>query len=219
MHRTRKTFDEKLSEIEAGVERMGYLAKESMKGAVKSLQEQDVEKAGATKKLEDETDELNLIIEKKCLDLLALQQPVAKDLRFISTMMRVSERFERMADYSGKIRKITIATADRPLLKPLIDIPRMSEHIENMIDVVLDAISKRDSTPLRDLGMTDDQIDALYGQIYNELVSFMVKDPKTVDDATNLLFVARYLERMGDIVCKTAAVLVYMIEGKRIWIK
>lgn len=215
----REEFHKGLEEIKQDVIKMGNLAKESIRLSVKSLADQDVNLAEKVFKIEEETDVLNLSVEDRCLKFTALQQPVAGDLRFIAAMMRISNSFERIADYGVKIAEITKKIAQKPLLKPLIDVPRMAEITQEMIDLDLLAISRRTVESLEQLSKKDDINDSLYQQVYNELLTFMMKDPKTIDDATDLLFVARYLERIGDIACKIGARIVYMIEGKRVWIK
>ncbi|MBI4344155.1 MAG: phosphate signaling complex protein PhoU [Euryarchaeota archaeon] len=216
---SRRSFDQELEEIKQDVIKMGKLAKEAVYTSVRSLAEQDLQLVDKVFAVEDETDVLNLSIEDRCLRLTALQQPVARDLRFIAAMMRISYNFERMADHAAKIAEITKKTASKPLLKPLIDIPRMAGIISEMVDINLQAIAARDVKPTEELSKKDDLVDALYEQVYKELLTFMIKDPKTIDDATHLLIVALYLERIGDIACTTGSRIVYMIEGRRVWIK
>lgn len=215
----RKQFHAEMRRLKSDVIRMGEIAKEAVSLAVESLKNQNVEMADRVNLLEEESDVLNLEINDRSMMLTATQQPVASDLRFVSTMIKISDSFERICDYAEKIARITKKSANKPLLKPLIDIPRMSENIQKMIDLDLDAIRNRDIGPTDRLESLDDEIDALYVQIYNELLTFMLKDAATIDDATDLLFVARYLERIGDITCKVGSKIVFMVEGKRVWIK
>jgi phosphate transport system protein len=215
----RKQFHAEMRSLKSDVIRMGEIAKEAVCLAVESLKNQNVEMADRVNLLEEESDVLNLEINDRSMMLTATQQPVASDLRFVSTMIKISDSFERICDYAEKIARIAKKSADKPLLKPLIDIPRMSENIQKMIDLDLDAIKERDVRPTDQLEYMDDEIDALYVQIYHELLTFMLKDAATIDDATDLLFVARYLERIGDITCKVGSKIVFMVEGKRVWIK
>jgi phosphate transport system protein len=215
----RKVFQMEMDHLEADVVRMGQIARNAVNLAVDSLKNQDVEMADRVDRLEDESDILNLEISDRGMMLTATQQPVARDLRFISSMMKISDSFERICDYAQKIAKITKKSAHKPLLKPLMDIPRMSGNIQKMIDLDLNAMQEKNIRPTDRLEPLDDEIDALYMQIYNELLTFMLKDATTIDDATDLLFVARYLERIGDITCKIGSKIVFMIEGKRVWIK
>ncbi len=215
----RKALDEGLMEIKGEVIKIADVASKAVKLAVTSLKERNLGLAREVDKLEEESDLLNLKIDEDCFKLIALQQPVAKDLRFIATMIKISDNYERICDLAQKIGDITKKYEEKPLLKPLIDIPRMSETIQEMIRINEDAISTWNPGEIKSLQEKDDYIDALYDQIYRELLTFMMKDPHTIDDATDLLFVARYLERTGDIAAKTGARIYYMITGERIWIK
>ncbi len=215
----REAFDRELASIREDVLKMGSHARNSVLLAVQSLKEQNLELVEKVCKIEEESDLLNLSVEERCLKVAALQQPVARDLRFIATMIKISDNFERICDLAVKITEITKKTAGRPLLKPLIDIPRMAETVGEMIDIDLRSIAQDKSVVPEELTKRDDFIDMLYQQVYNELITFMMKDPRCIDDATDLLFVARHLERIGDIAAKTGARIIYMVEGKRVWIK
>jgi phosphate transport system protein len=208
-----------MEKIREEVLELGGIAKQAVLLSVESLKERDVEKAGKVGELEEKSDILNLNIDESALKLMALQQPVARDLRFVNAMIKISDNFERIADLALKIAEIAQKYEKRELLKPLIDIPRMATTIAEMIDMDLEAISKHVSPDTDKLVEKDDLLDDLYTQIYNELISFMVRDPRKIDDATDLLFVARYLERIGDIAAKTGARIVYMVEGRRVWVK
>lgn len=215
----REAFEKELEGIKQDVIKMGNLAKECVKLSVQSLKEQNLELAEKIFVLEEKSDILNLSVEGRCLRAAALQQPVARDLRFIATMIKISDNFEHICDRTVKIAEITKKTAGKPLLKPLIDIPRMSDTIQQMIDVDLEGIAQHKSPSPQQLTEKDDFIDSLYQQVYNELLTFMMKDPHSIDDATHLLFVATYLERIGDIAAKIGARIIYMVEGKRVLIK
>jgi phosphate transport system protein len=215
----RKIFQQEMDKLEDDVVKMGLMAKDAVTLAVDSLKLQDVEMAEKVIGLEEKSDLLNLEISDRSMMLTATQQPVARDLRFISSMMKISDDFERMCDITEKIAKITKKSAHKPLLKPLIDIPRMSENIQKMVEIDIHAIRDRNTAPIKQLELLDDEIDSLYQQVYNELLTFMLKDASNIDDATNLLLVVLYLERIGDICCKVGSKIVYMVEGKRVWIK
>lgn len=215
----RTPLERGMEKIREEVLELGGIAKQAVLLSVESLKERDVEKAGKVGELEEKSDILNLNIDESALKLMALQQPVARDLRFVNAMIKISDNFERIADLALKIAEIAQKYEKRELLKPLIDIPRMATTIAEMIDMDLEAISKHVSPDTDKLVEKDDLLDDLYTQIYNELISFMVRDPRKIDDATDLLFVARYLERIGDIAAKTGARIVYMVEGRRVWVK
>ncbi len=216
----RDKFHEQMDDIKYDVIKLGELTKKCVTLSVDSLKNQDEEMAKSVEDFEEESDQMNLSIDDRCMKLIALQQPVAKDLRFISSMMKISDNYERICDLTLYISEIAIKTSKKPLLKPLIDIPRMAELIKDMININNTAIGDVDISDIKEeLEERDDLIDELYSQIYRELLTFMMKDPKTIDDATDLLFVARYLERIGDIAAKTGALVHLMVTGERIWIK
>ncbi|MBW6518600.1 MAG: phosphate signaling complex protein PhoU [ANME-2 cluster archaeon] len=215
----RKVFQMEMNRLETDVIRMAQLTRDAVSLSVDSLRNQDVEMAARVIELEEKSDVLNIEISDRGMMLTATQQPVARDLRFLSSMMKISDSFERICDYTEKIARITIKSAHKPLLRPLVDIPRMSENIQKMIDLDIDAIQNRNAGPTERLSPLDDVIDALYQTLYTELLNFMINDTTTIDDATDLLFVARYLERIGDITCKIGSMIVFMLEGKRVWIK
>jgi phosphate transport system protein len=219
----RNSFQKEMDELKNDVGKIAEHAKNCVEKSVLSLKNQDVEMAESVFVTEDESDILNLGIDDRGMKLTALQQPVARDLRFISTMMKISDNYERICDLTVKIAEITRKTAKRPLLKPLVDIPRMARTIIEMIDIntrAMEAWKVDEAGVLEEvLQEKDDFIDALYDQVYRELLTFMIKNPRTIDDATHLLFVARDLERAGDIAAKNGARIHYMITGERIWIK
>lgn len=215
----RKSFDEALEDIKKDVIRSAELAKEAIGKSVEALAKQNLDIAQHVYELEEELDILNLTIEEECLKATALHQPVAKDLRFIAAMLKISEIFERIGDYSLKIAEIAKATADKPLVKPLIDVPRMAEAAREMIDIDIKALQTRELSPLYGLSKKDDLIDALYEQVYKELLIIMFQDSRKIEGATHLLFVARYLERIGDLAGNVGARIIFMVEGKRVLIK
>jgi len=215
----RKSFDEALEDIKKDIIHSAELAKEAVGKAVESLAKQNLDIAQKVYELEEELDILNLAIEEECLKATALHQPVARDLRFIAAMMKISEIFERIGDYSLKIAEIAKATADKPLVKPLIDVPRMAEAAREMIDIDIKALKTHELAPLYELSKKDDLIDALYEQVYKELLIIMFQDSRKIEGATHLLFVARYLERIGDLAGNVGARIIFMVEGKRVLIK
>jgi phosphate transport system protein len=216
----RKGFEKELRRLEDSVIEMAELAKKSIDSSVDSLKNKDVKLAEKTIRFEKEMDQMSLAIENKCMRLTALQQPVAKDLRFIASMLKISDTLERVGDYAGKLAKITIKTKDKPLVKPLIDIPKMAELSKEMIDIDVAAIRTKDVSGLeKKLTERDDVIDNLYEQIYRELLTMMFERPQIISDATDLIFAGRYLERIGDLACKVANRVIYMVDGRRTLIK
>lgn len=215
----RESFDKVIGEIKRDIMKMGDLAGEAVAESVKSLKEQDIELADKVIKDEDKSDLLNLSVEERCINLMALQQPVAKDLRILATAMRISNNYERVCDLAGKIAEITKKIGKSPLAKPLVDIPKISELIQEIIVLNNEAIAKWSIAPTEGIQDKENEIDAIYARIHTDLVDLMRRKPEVVENAADLFFVARFLERIGDVVAKTGARIVYMIEGTRIWIK
>lgn len=216
---SRKSFKNSLELIEDDVINMMGLAKDSVRNSIDAMEKYDKDKVKQVRNAEKRTNDLNAEVEKTCLDSVALYQPVARDLRFIASMMKISDIFERVCDLSDKIADIAESKKDEELLKPLEDTGKIVSNIMHMVKIVKDSVKKRDSSDLRSLSDYDDEIDELFKDIYDELISFMIEDPETVNDATGLLYMARYLERIGDLICKAGSKAVYLIEAERVRIK
>jgi len=215
----RLRYREQLKHLADLVTKMGEMAVEAVRDSVESLKKQDVELAEKVLEKNKEIDELELEIEKICMNLLALQQPMADDLRFIATSLKIITDLDRISDLSGNIAEITKKTAGKPFFKPLIDIPRMSEISQGMIKKAMDAFITRKVDNLEKLSEEDDLIDALFDQIFRELITLVIEKPSGISDAANLLFVARYLERIADHSCNLASRIIYMVTGKRVKIE
>ncbi len=153
-------------------------------------------------------------IEDKCLELIATQQPLASDLRTIVSVLHISVDLERMGDHAEGIAKIALMLADEPPLKPYIDIPRMAQVGINMLMGSLEAFKERDPARARIICNLDDEVDALYEQVYRELLTFMINDPRTIQRATYLIWVAHNLERIADRVTNICERVVYLVEGR-----
>ncbi|OFV67116.1 MAG: phosphate transport system regulatory protein PhoU [Candidatus Syntrophoarchaeum caldarius] len=214
-----KSFLDQLEELEDDVIEMGKLSIDTITTSVKSLVEQDVELANRVLEMGVEINAMELSIENKCMKLLALQQPLAKDLRMIGTCLKIITDLDRVSDLSADIAEIAIKTANEPFIKPLIDIPRMADFVTSMLNDSLTAFKERDAELAMTMGKRDDTVDALYDQIRRELITFMIEDPRKIANASHLSFVARYLERIGDHACNIAARVVYMVTGKRVKIE
>ncbi len=194
---------------------MGELSKESAKNAIKALVQRDTELASKIIKENVTIDELEFDIENRCMKLIALQQPMAVDLRTIGTCMKIITDFDRISDLAGDVAEIVLRIADEPHAKPLIDVPRMSEISQGMIADCLKAFSSGDIKILEDFSERDDVIDALFDQIRRELMMIMIEKPKCIANASHLLFVALHLERIGDHACNIASRIIYMVTGEK----
>jgi phosphate transport system protein len=211
----RKEYIADLEKLKGDVQRMGELSKESAKNAIKALVRRDIELASRIIKDNVTIDDLEFDIENRCMKLLALQQPMAVDLRTIGTCMKIITDFDRISDLAGDVAEIVIRIADEPHAKPLIDIPRMSEISQGMIADCLKAFSSGDIFILEDFSERDDVIDALFDQIRRELMMIMIEKPRGIANASHLLFVALHLERIGDHACNIASRIIYMVTGEK----
>ncbi len=213
----RMAFDRELNDLQREILRMGSMVEEAIHLAVKSLAERNVELANQIFDNDDRIDRLEDEIEERCLKLIALQQPLASDLRIIDTVLKIVTDLERMADEATNICEITRRIAHEPLLKPLVDIPRMADMAQQMAKDSLDAFVNRDVELAKRTCEADDAVDKLYADLYEELVGFAIngKDPYTVNQSINLLFVARHLERIADHATNVGERVVYMVTGDR----
>ncbi len=211
----RKSFNEELQQLISQLLVMGDMVEQSIIKAVKALKEQDLEAAQQVLDGDDDIDDIELAIEEKCLELIARQQPMAKDLRKIATALKIITDLERIADHSCNIAEACISIGKEPLIKPLVDIPRMAQLVREMLKKALDSYANNDVALAYDVCRADDEIDCLHNQIFRELLTYMMEDPKNIQQATRLLFVSSYLERMGDHATNLGEWLIYMVTGER----
>jgi phosphate transport system protein len=194
---------------------MGVMAQEAIFKSIEALKNRDKAMAQEVINADNKIDELELVVDEKCIDLIARYQPMAGDLRFITTGMKINSELERIADLAVDISQRVLSLVDKPLLKPLIDIPKLSTIAQNMVRDAIDAFVKKDVALARNVVLADSQADALRNQVADELVNdFMAKDPKTVDRAVPLLLIARHLERICDHTTNIAEDVIYMVEAK-----
>ncbi|KUK36019.1 MAG: Phosphate-specific transport system accessory protein PhoU, partial [Thermacetogenium phaeum] len=211
----RKSYREQLADLKENVLIMGTMVEEAIYKAVKSLKERDEELAQKVIDGDDAIDDYLVQIEDCCVRLLALQQPMARDLRVISTAIKIITDLERMADLAVDIARVTLRLSGQQLIKPLIDIPRMMEIAQRMTRISLDAYVQEDPEQVLCLRDYDHEVDALYNQVFRELLTFMIEDPRTITQAAQLLFVARFLERIADHATNVGESVYYMVKGER----
>jgi phosphate transport system protein len=210
----RETFEGQLRELQDDLLAMMALVDRAIERSIRALADRDIKLA------QDIIDDDALInqaqreIEEKCLVLIATQQPMASDLRVIASVSSIATELERMGDHAEGIGKITLLVADQPLLKPLIDIPRMAEKGRSMLRQQLEAFVRRDAKMARSLATGDEEVDALYDQVYRELLVFMMSDPHTISRATHLLWVAHNLERIADRTTNIGERVVFLVTGE-----
>jgi phosphate transport system protein len=193
---------------------MGSKVEEQIDKCIRALANQDVDLAAHIIDDDDIVDKMEMDIEAKCIKLIARQQPLAIDLRTIFTAIKIVTDLERIADHAVDIAKITFRLKDEKYIKPLIDIPKMSGIVQDMISGSLDAYVKVDTKLAEDICKKDDDIDAIYKQVFRELLEIMVKDPTTINQATQFLFVCKFLERIGDHVTNICEWIVYLVTGE-----
>ncbi len=212
----RKSFSAQLEDLQQDLLKMGTAVEEAIHLSVKALEERDLELAQQVIEDDHHINDMELEIEEACLRLLALQQPMAKDLRVITTALKIITDLERMADSAVGIARIVVRMAGEQLIKPLIDIPRMAEIAEGMTRDALTAYIETDADLAREMVERDHKVDDLYNQIFRELVLYMIEDAKNIRQATRLLFVAKYLERIGDHATNVGEWIIYLVSGERV---
>ncbi len=214
MRRIRQAFDEQLQHLQQRLLEMGAFVEAMLEKAVCALRDQDVNLAREVIRDDDTADDMDIEIEQLCMRLLALQQPMSKDLRTIGTVMKVISDVERIGDYSVDIGRATIKLADTQYFKPLVDIPKMAELARTMLRHALQALVERDLNLVDKVISEDDQVDQMWYALHEELDQIMQQHPEVVPQATVLLLVARYLERIADHVVNIAERVAYMETGQ-----
>jgi phosphate transport system protein len=210
----RTPLDHDLRYIQDELLRMASMLNNAVSRAVQAMANRDVVLARQLIADDAEINALRFEIEEKCVVAIATQQPAAGDLRAIVAAMNIVSDLERMADHAAGIAKVVVKMGDEPLLKPLVDIPRMAEECRNMITGALDAYMNRDAEMAHAIAQRDDIVDGLYQQIFRELLTFMLEDPKTISRALYLLFAAHILERIGDRAVNIAERVIFLTSGK-----
>lgn len=207
-------FDEELLQLKGRVLKMGAMVESVIKDSVRALVERDNAIAREVIDRDHRINSLDVEIDEECIRLIALRQPRARDLRFITTAMKITTDLERMGDLAVNIAERALELNEEPLLKPYIDIPRMSQLAQGMTRDALDAFVKGDRKLAMDVIMRDDEVDDLKHEVLRELLFFMVQDPATASRAMKISFVAQYLERIGDHATNLAEMVIYLVAGK-----
>jgi phosphate transport system protein len=211
-----RQFDAELNALNEKLLNMARLAEESVALAVKSLKERNESLTQDVFKREGNVNLLEIEIDELCMRLLALRQPVARDLRFITSAMKIGSELERVGDLAVNIAEVSTDLLKQPPLKPLIDIPRMASLAEGMIKDSLNAFVNRDEKLARSVCQRDDEVDSLNDQVFRELLTYMMNDPTTIDRAVGLILVARHLERIADHATNVGEDVIYLVLGKTI---
>ncbi|MCW2278879.1 phosphate signaling complex protein PhoU [Heliophilum fasciatum] len=211
----RSDFHHALETLQQDLLRMGSYVEEAISLSTKALLDQDRQLASQVIANDDRIDRLQHDVEERCMKLIALQQPMAKDLRKISSAWRISLELERMADNACGVAKSVRRIAEQPYVKTLVNTPIMSSVCQQMVKMGLDAYLQEDIELAIKMSDLDNQVDALYKHIFNDLLQLMLKDPSVINQATQLIFIARYLERFGDHATNIAETVVYLVTGER----
>ncbi|TKS61733.1 MAG: phosphate transport system regulatory protein PhoU [Nitrospira sp.] len=207
-------FDEELAELKTKLVRMAGLAEDQIDKSLAALVTRDSTLARQVIERDHKVNALDVEIDEDCIRLLALHQPAARDLRLVTTAMKISTELERISDLAENVCERSIELNEEPQLKPYIDIPRMGNLARMMVKESIDAFVKDDAALARKVLTDDDLVDDLMEQLFRELLSFMIEDPRTISRAIRLSFIAKYLERMADHATNIAELVVYLVEGR-----
>ena len=210
----RAALERELQRLNDDILILGSMAEKAILQSVDMLKRRDIE--GSHQLIADDM-KLNrkrYAIESDCLIVIATQQPMASDLRNLAAILELAIELERIGDYGKGIARITVMMGDEPLIKPLIDIPHMAEKACDMLHRALDAFVRHDVEMARAIPKEDDEVDALYNQVYNDLLQMIINNPKTLDQATHLLWVAHNLERAGDRVTNICERVIFTVTGE-----
>jgi phosphate transport system protein len=210
----RESFERELQRLQDETLVLGSMVETAIAEAVESLKQRDAQRARRVIADDRIINEKRFDIETAALTLIATQQPVAGDLRTIAAVLEIATELERIGDYAKGVARINLLIGDEPLIKPLIDVPRMSEKTRDMLRRALDAFVKRDVDLARAIPAEDSEVDALYNQVYRELLTFMMSNPRTIDQASYLLWVAHNLERAADRVINICERVVFTVTGE-----
>ena len=207
-------FDQELEDVKSQLLLMGGRSEAIIQKAVEALRRRDA--ALAREVLDDDKaiDRLEIAMDERCVGLLALHQPMAGDLRFITAALKIANDLERVGDHAVNIAGSALRLAELPPLKPLVDIPRMAQMAAGMLRDALDAFVRRDAATARRLCLRDDEVDDVNRQLFRDLVSFMIEDPTTITRAMELILVARNLERVADLATNVAEEVVFIAEAR-----
>jgi len=209
----RHSFDKELEYLQELMVKMAGLVEQSIEDSILALKNQDIELAKKVYHSDDEVDELEGKIEKICINLIARQQPLAKDLRAISTALKIITDMERIADHAADIAELTIRMANMKYIKPLVDIPLMAELAKKMVIKSIDSYIKQDISLAKEVCDSDDEVDKFFSKIVLELINIMKNNPDTVEQATDFMFIVKYLERIGDHATNIAEWVVFNVTG------
>lgn len=210
----KRIFDSEMDELKDIILKMGIMVQGLIQKSVESLKNLDRNMAEEVVRDDENVDRLELEIDEKVIQLIALRQPEASDLRFLMTGMRISNDLERIGDLAEDVAQRAIDLSGQPLLKPLVDIPKMAKLTQDSVALALDAFINRDSSKAKEIWAKEREVDKLRDAVHDELVDLMAKDGSTVPRAIPLLLISRHIERMSDHATNIAEDVVFMVEAK-----
>ncbi len=210
----RQVFKEQIDELLEDLLLVGQMVAHALDLSIQALVRQDVKLAQQVIDGDDQVNSAQHDIDEKCLVLIATQQPMAGDLRTLLAVTNIAAELERIGDYTEGIAKLAIRLAGQPFIKPLIDIPHMAEEGRRMLLDILQAFADRDAETARRVAAADTVVDNLYSQVFDDLLAIMVRDPRTIQQATYLLWVAHNLERIADRTTNIAERIIFVVSGE-----
>jgi len=211
---TRRTFDQELARLQDEVLALGSLVEEALVQSVETLKQRDF--IGSRRLIAGDRaiNERRYAIEEDTMTLIATQQPMARDMRLLAAVLEIVTELERMGDYAKGIARINLMIGEEPLIKPLIDLPAMARKAREMLHAALKAFIERDVQAARSIPQGDDEVDALYNQVYRELISLILEDSHVIEQANQLMWAAHNLERTADRVTNLCERVVYTVTGE-----
>ncbi len=210
----RKAFENELQELKNEILVLGSMVEQAVFASIEALKKRDLEAARRIYDDDRKINEKRFEIEDRCMVVIATQQPMARDLRLLASILEITTELERMGDYAKGIATINIRMGDQPLLKPLIDLPRMAEKACDMLHRALIAFVNEDAETARAIPPEDDEVDALYLQVYRELITYILQDPRNIERANMLLWAAHNMERLADRVTNICERTVFVATGE-----
>ena len=211
-----KSYDEQLNNLSSRIAEMGGLAEAQLTDALSAMTRRDTELAARVIAGDDAVDTLEREVDQAAIQLLALRQPMADDLREVVAALKIANILERVADYAANVAKRATAISQLPHVEPVRSVPRMGRLVVQMIHDVLDAYNARDPEQSFDIWKRDTEVDELYDSLFRELLTYMMEDPRNITASTHLLFVAKNIERIGDYTTNIAEIVYYLAKGEAI---
>jgi len=211
---TREAYHKALRDLEGELQQMAVMVGSAVRASMDALKNRDLETSKRIVHDDIQVNRKRFEIEERCIRIIATQQPMAVDLRILAAIINIITDLERIGDHAEGTAKISLAIGEAPLVKPLVDLPKMAEKAVSMLERCMKAFLDRDIETARQICNEDDEVDAYYDQIYKDLVLLMIENPKIIKDATYLIWAAHNIERIADRVTNIAERVVYMVTGK-----